>query len=131
VEERMSEDFKVFLDDLMDFLSGLETSITKMKMQIAKLVGVAEEKSKAVLPEETFNILKWENEKGSRLGDYQVSYKSQNLPDNWNHAFNILKANNSLIANRFHEQGYVYAYWIFPEKYPDRIFRKKLSEAKQ
>jgi hypothetical protein len=26
------------------------------------------------------------------------------------------------------EKGYVYAYWVFPEKYTDRIFRKKLKE---
>jgi hypothetical protein len=124
------EDFELFLEDFCDFLNGLEASITKMKMQISKLVGIAEEKPKAVLPEETFNILKWENEKGSRLGDYQVAYKQQNIPDKWQHAYNILKANNSLIANPLKEEGYVYRYWIFPEKYPDRIFRKKLSEAK-
>jgi len=124
------EDFELFLEDFCDFLNGLEASIVKMKMQISKLVGIAQEKPKATLPEETFNILKWENEKGSRLGDYQVAYKQQNIPDKWQHAYNILKANNSLIGNPFKEEGYVYRYWIFPEKYPDRIFRKKLSEAK-
>jgi len=123
------EDFELFLEDFTDMLSAMEASIAKMKMQIEKLLG-SEVKPKAVLPEETFNILKWENEKGSRLGDYQVAYKQQNIPEKWQHCFNILKANDSLIANRFHEQGYQHAYWIYPEKYPDRIFRKKLSEAK-
>ncbi|MGB9694252.1 MAG: hypothetical protein ACPLYF_05350 [Fervidobacterium sp.] len=122
-----SEDLRIFLEDFVDCLNGLEASIVKMRKQIEKLVGA---EAKATLPEDTFNVLKWVDEKGSRLGDYQVAYKSQNLPDNWNHAFNILKANDSLIANRFHGEGYVYAYWIYPDKYPDRIFRKKLSEAK-
>jgi len=124
-----NDDFQIFLEDFCDMLNGLEAGIVKMKQQIAKLVGV-EEKPKVLLPEETFNILKWSDEKGSRLGDYQVAYKAQNLPDKWQHCFNILKTNNSLIANSFHEEGYVYRYWIFPEKYEDRIFRKKLAESK-
>jgi hypothetical protein len=127
-----NDDFQIFLEDFCDMLNGLEASIAKMKQQIIKLVGVAEAESKpkVLLPEETFNILKWSDEKGSRLGDYQVAYKAQNSPDKWQHCFNILKTNNSLIANSFHEEGYVYRYWIFPEKYEDRIFRKKLAESK-
>ena len=124
------EDFELFLEDFCDFLNGLEASITKMKMQIAKLVGVAEEKPKTTLPEETFNILKWQVEKGNRLGEYEVAYKNQNILDSWQHCFNILKQNSAVIGNRFHEEGYGYAYWIYPEKYEDRIFRKKLNEVK-
>jgi len=124
-----SEDLKILTEEVVDFCNGLEALAVKLRKQIEKLLG-SEVKPKAVLPEETFNLLKWENEKGSRLGDYQVAYKQQNIPDKWQHAYNILKANNSLIANPLKEEGYVYRYWIFPEKYPDRIFRKKLSEAK-
>lgn len=121
----MSEDLRVFLEDLVDFVNGLEASCVKLRRQIEKLLG---SEVKAVLSEDTFNILRWVDEKGERLGDFQVAYKQQNLADNWLHAFNILKVNNSFIANRFHEKGYVYAYWIFPDKYPDRIFKKKLTE---
>ena len=46
------EDFELFLEDFCDFLNGLEASIVKMKMQISKLVGIAQEKPKATLPEE-------------------------------------------------------------------------------
>jgi len=69
----VEEDLKIFLEDFVDFLDGLEASIVKLKKQIHKLVGVIEVKPK--LSEETFNILKWENEKGSRLGEYEVAYK--------------------------------------------------------
>jgi len=122
----VEEDFVNFLEDFLDMLNGMEASIVKMKQRIAELVGVAEEKPK--LPEETFNILKWQSEKGSRLGDYEVAYKSQNVLENWQHCFNILKQNNSVIGNPFHLEGYQYRYWIYPDKYNDRIFRKKLNE---
>jgi len=42
------EDFEIFLEDFCEFLNGLEESITKMKQQIAKLVGVELEKAKKV-----------------------------------------------------------------------------------
>lgn len=37
------EDFEAFLKDFCDFLNGLEESVARMKQQIAKLVGVAEQ----------------------------------------------------------------------------------------
>jgi hypothetical protein len=61
VEERMSEDFKVFLDDLVDFLNGLEASIVKLRTQIDKLCGS-----------------KWEKAEGFR-GDYERSEDVNNL----------------------------------------------------
>ena len=85
---------------------------------------------KARIPEERFTVLRWQDEKGSKLGSFQAAYKSHNLPEKWSHAFNVLKANNSLIASPLHEEGYEFRYWIYPQKYEDRIFRKKLSEAK-
>ena len=39
------EDFEAFLRDFCDFLNGLEESVARMKQQIAKLVGVAEQKT--------------------------------------------------------------------------------------
>lgn len=120
------EDLTLFLEDMLVFLDAQEAGIAQLQQQIKKVLG--ETKPSTKLPEDTFNILEWDDEKGERLGDFQVAYQKRNLPEKWNHCFNILKANNSLIANRFHEQGYVCAYWIFPDKYPDRIFRKKLME---
>ena len=37
------EDFTVFLEDFTDMLNALEAAVAKMKQQIAKLVGVAEQ----------------------------------------------------------------------------------------
>ncbi|MEM2514558.1 MAG: hypothetical protein QXU81_09655 [Candidatus Bathyarchaeia archaeon] len=127
-------DFKIFLDDLVDCLNEWEEAadralrgVRKLKVQIARLVGV---NVGPRISEETFACLKWQPEKGARLGDYECAYKNQNILENWQHAYNILKANNSVIGNPFHEEGYQYRYWIYPEKHPDRIFRKKLEEAK-
>jgi len=117
------EDFKIFIGDLLDYLNSQEEAIKRFKEQIAKLIGV-----RPSIPELTFNVLKWQAEKGAVLGDYEVAYRNQNILENWLHAFNILKANNSVISNPFHLEGYQYRYWIYPEKYDDRIFRKKLSK---
>ncbi|MEM4713864.1 MAG: hypothetical protein QXQ61_04865 [Candidatus Bathyarchaeia archaeon] len=116
------EDFWNFIKDFMDYLNSQEEAVKRLKEQIAKLVGV-----KPSIPEVTFNVLKWQAEKGAVLGDYEVAYKNQNVLENWQHAYNILKASNSVIGNPFHLEGYAYRYWIYPEKYEDRIFRKKLS----
>jgi len=94
------------------------------------LVVEAKAEAKATVSEERFNCLKWQDEKGVRLGDYQVAFTKHNVPESWSHAFNVLKANNSFIANPFHEGDYEFGYWIYPQKYSDRIFRKRLSEAK-
>ena len=120
-----SEDLKVLAEEIVDFCNGLEALAVKLRVQIEKLFGEV----KAKIPEETFTILKWQSEKGSRLGEYEVAYKNQNVLDNWQHAFNILKQANAVIGNPFHLAGYQFRYWIF-EKYGDRIFRKKLGEAK-
>lgn len=112
-------------ESLVDFCNALESSVVRLRRQLKPLT---ETELRVQISEETFNILKWENEKGARLGDFQVAYKNHNLPDKWNHCFNVLKANNSLIANPFKAEGYEFRYWLYPEKYADRIFRKKLNE---
>lgn len=61
-----------------------------------------------------------------KLGGFQVAYKNMNLLGKWLHCYNILKVNSSVISNPFSEEAYVYRYWIYPEKYEDRIFRKKI-----
>jgi hypothetical protein len=65
----VEEDFANFLEDFCDFLDSLEASVVKMKMQIAKLVGVAEEK-----PRFTWNpdVINWVKAEGFK-GDYEKS----------------------------------------------------------
>ena len=85
---------------------------------------------KPTVPEDTFSVLSYQDEKGASLGDFQTAYLNMNIPNNFNHAFNVLRSNNAVIGNPFHPAGYGFRYWIFPDKYTDRIFRKKLEEEK-
>lgn len=63
------EDFNIFLEDFCDMLNGLEASIVKMKQQIAKLVGVAEDKRKwSWNPDK----IKWEKAEGFK-GEFERS----------------------------------------------------------
>ncbi|MEM2994389.1 MAG: hypothetical protein QXI91_00010 [Candidatus Bathyarchaeia archaeon] len=64
------EDFEIFIEDFCDFLDGLEASVTKMKQQIAKLVGVAEDKPKSWSWDP--NKIKWEKAQGFR-GEFEKS----------------------------------------------------------
>ena len=61
------DDFKIFLEDLLDLLNAQEACIVKMKMQIAKLVGVAEEKSHYDMSK-----IRWEQAQGTS-GPYEKS----------------------------------------------------------
>lgn len=127
VGKEMSGDVRELAESLVDACNALESLAVNLRRQIQALTITG---ARARLSELTFNVLKWQDEKGVRLGDFQVSYKNLNLPDKWLHCYNILKANSSVINNPFKEEGYVYRYWIYPEKYEDRLFRKKLSESK-
>jgi len=64
-----SEDLKIFLDDFVNFLEGLEASIVKMKQQIVKLVGTAGEKRKWGWNPDA---IKWVDDSGPS-GQYQRS----------------------------------------------------------
>ena len=62
------EDFEVFLEDFCDFLDSLEASVVKMKMQIAKLVGVIEKQKWDWNPD----VIKWVKAEGSK-GEFEKS----------------------------------------------------------
>ena len=85
----------------------------------------AKEEKPAVV-EATFSILKFEPQKGAKLGDYEVAYKPNNLPDKWSGAFNVLNASNATIQNRYHGQGYQFSYWLYGQ---DKIYRQKRKQA--
>ena len=74
--------------------------------------------------EVTFSTLKWDSQKGAQLGDFDVAYKSSNIEDKWQHAFNILRSSNATIKNRYHSAGYSYSYWVYGQ---DTIYRQKLK----
>jgi len=120
--ERVLQAF-VKVGDALENLGALGKDI---KQLVGEIVGVSESKpQQASIGENVFTILKWEASKGSRLGDFDVAFKASNMPDPWQHAYNILKANNATIKNHYDDEGYQHYYWIYPEKYTDRIFRKK------
>jgi hypothetical protein len=62
----LDEDFANFLEDFCDFLNSLEEAVQKMKMQIGKLVGVAEEKKYDI------EKIKWEKAQGAK-GEFERS----------------------------------------------------------
>ena len=82
------------------------------------------EKDHAVVNELTFTALKWDSQKGSKLGDFDVAYKASNIEDKWQHAFNILRSSNATIKERYNGAGYSYSYWIYGQ---DKIYRQKLK----
>jgi hypothetical protein len=65
------EDLKLFLEDFLDMLSGMEASIVKMKMQIEKLFGEAEVKGSTKLPFDASKIA-WQKRTGAK-GEFEVS----------------------------------------------------------
>lgn len=85
--------------------------------------GVKENKPAAV-QEATFIILKFEPQTGAKIGEYEVAYKANNLEDKWTHAHNVLRNSNATIQNRYHVEGYEFAYWLYGE---NKIYRQKLK----
>ena len=114
----MSEEI---LEIIVDYANAQEAAAVNLKHRIAELVGV---KEAIAVKEETFTILKWEEQKGVRIGSYEVAYKANNIPDKWNSAYNILRQNNATIADRYYGEGYVYGYWLYGE---GKIYRQKLK----
>lgn len=82
------------------------------------------EKAPATVQEITFATLKFEQQKGSKLGDYDVAHKASNLQDKWAHAFNILRNSNATIKDRYYSETYQYSYWLYGQ---EKIYRQKLK----
>jgi len=115
-----------FYDGVFSLLDAVEGGIAAFKHQLGVKKGVSAEQPKPVaVREETFACLKFEPQKGIRIGEFEVAYKENNLPEHWNHAYNILRQANATISNRYHGEGYQHSYWLYGE---GRIFRQKLSQ---
>jgi len=110
-------------EGFFSFLDAVEAGIANFKRQAASRKGVSVEPT--AVKEETFTCLRFEPQKGAKIGEYEVAYKEQNAEAEWLHAFNILKQNNAHISNRYHGEGYQYSYWLYGE---GRIYRQKLSQ---
>ena len=82
------------------------------------------ETAHAAVNEVTFAMLKWDTQKGSKLGEFDVAHKSSSIEDKWQHAFNILRSSNATIKERYTGENYSFAYWIYGQ---DKIYRQKLN----
>lgn len=107
-------------EPLLHLVNGLEALSVQFKHEVGRGRGLSHAK------EETFTLLNWEQQEGSKLGAYEVAYKTNNLPDKWISASNILRQNNATINDRYHEEGYVFSYWLYGQ---DKIYRQKLRQS--
>ena len=107
---------------LRDGLQGLQPTVEAIDRYLSSFTELEET---TTVKEETFTILKFEPAKGERLGEFETAHKSNNLPDKWNHAYNILRQNNAVINSRYHGPDYEFSYWLYDE---DRIFRQKRKQ---
>lgn len=122
----MSEDKKLSLEKRVEILEAWKQIVCEKDneklMETARLDSAAEEhKSIAVVKEENFSILKFEDKKGSRLSEYGIAYRNGNIPGNFDRAFNILQKANATISIRYHGEEYSFTYWLYKEA----IYRQK------
>ncbi len=75
--------------------------------------------------EAAFTELKWDSQKGAKLGEFDVAHKASNIEDRWQSAFNILKSSNATIKDRYHGTSYSCSYWIYGQ---DKIYRQRLKQ---
>ena len=110
------EDFEAFLEDFCDFLDSLEASVVKMKMQIAKLVGVVEKQKWNWNPD----AIKWVKTEGWK-GDYEKS-EDVNNPEFKKMLKDLAEHNGKLTRDGIF-------YWVF--KNGSTVGRKKRQEQKK
>ena len=113
------------LEATVDFATALEAAAVGFKQRISQIYGVGK------LKEDAFLSLKgWSKSQGEKLGDFEFTTREANSDSTaFNHAYNILKANDATIKNHFGEKGWRYWYWVWRER-PDTIYRK-LREGKE
>lgn len=109
-----------FYEIVVNYANAQEASAVDLKHRVAEFLGVKE----AAVKEETFTCLKYEKQQGQRIGEYEVAYKPNNIPEKFQQAFNILSKNNATISSRYHGEGYAYSYWLYGE---GKIYRQKLK----
>jgi len=116
---------EAIIEILLDHANAQEAAAVNLKHRIAEVLGP---KEMVAVKEETFlNLLGWEEGKGNKLGTFQyTTRKANNNSEAFNHAYNILKANNPTISSRFHDVGYKHSYWLYEQK-PDTIYRQALK----
>jgi len=83
------------------------------------------ETNEAVAVQElNFSTLKFESQQGTKLGTFEVAYKTSNLEDKWQRAYSILRNSNATIKDRYYGTDYQHSYWLYGT---DKIYRQKLK----
>jgi hypothetical protein len=113
-------------DVLIDFANAVEAAAVNLKHSLGVDCTQKTQQTNAV-QEITFTTLKFDPMKGEKLGDYEIAYKTNNIADKFESAYNVLRASNATIKDRYHGNGYQFSYWIYGE---GKIYRQKLR-AKQ
>jgi len=113
----MDEKTDIALEAFTEFLNAAEAGIMSARRIIAEAKGVR-------VKEETFTILRFEKQTGNEIGEFEVAYKKNNIPEKLQRAFNILEKNNATISKRYCGQGYGFSYWLYGK---DKIYRQKLT----
>jgi hypothetical protein len=121
--EESSGNREATLDLLADFATGIEAAAIELKQSIGRVLKVPI----GTISEEPFLGLMWEKKQGAKLKEYEFTSKAANDSNNdYNHCFNVLKANGATINNRFHCEGWKYSYWLYSNK-PGTIYRQLLK----
>jgi len=107
---------------LTDLGNGLEALSVDIKQRIAKILKTPR------ISEEPFFALKWDKKEGNKLKEYETTTKAQNSgSDNFHHCLNILTRNKATIQNRFHDKGWGFSYWLYPQR-EGTIYRQILPK---
>jgi hypothetical protein len=103
----MDEDFLNFLEDFVDMLNGVEASIVKMKLQIAKFVGVSEEKQEK--PKWDPAKIKWVQVTGASgpYERYPAEGAKPEATEDYKNLLEDLKSHNGKLVRGD------YFYWLF------------------
>lgn len=112
-----------FLDAFFAYLDAQDAASMSFRQFFKKRIPEDKSTNIVTVPEQTFNVLKFEGHKSEKLKDFEVADRKSNVEQNWIHAFNILKSANATIDSRYHGSEYVFSYWL----YQDRVFRQRLK----
>lgn len=121
----MSEDFKIFIEDFLDWINGQEAGLVKMKMQISKLLGEKSGKDLAKLPFDVEKI-KWQDRENEK-GKFQVSEDYNSLDHK--ELLKFLSAHAGGCITSKDSEGRNWFYWTYTNG--STIGRKLRTEVKR
>lgn len=105
---------------LLNFADAMENAALFLKQSIGKELKTPQ------VSEGPFLTLKYEKRTGNKLKEFEVATKTLNSgSEDFERCLNILKRNNATIQNRFKDQGWQFAYWLYGE---NTIYRQTLKK---